>query len=203
MSDPKNDEPIHIGAKADQSVLCAQCQQEVPAGQYYSFKGKKGQDVFLCGNCRETVEKALQAETQSPNLFGGMLLGLLGGLVAGVVWYLVVVVTSYQIGYVAIGVGYLIGQAVHFGSGKKRGPRLQLLSAGVTLTVLLVAEYFTFLHFLRKYLLEQKTEGYHGQFFLISPFHPAFLQSVVSPMGLLIWAIALYVAFSALKPRTI
>ena len=149
MSNPANDEPIQIGAKAQQGVVCGQCQQEVPAGQYYSFKGKKGQDVFLCGNCRELAEKSLQAETQNPNWFGGMLLGLLGGLVAGIIWYLILVITNYEIGYVAIGVGYLIGQAIHFGSGKKRGPGLQFLSVGVTLTTLLVAKYFTFLHSVR------------------------------------------------------
>lgn len=200
---PPSDEPIHIGAKANQSVACAECQQEVPAGQYYSYRGKKGQDVFLCGPFREKVEKTLQAETQNPNLFGAVLLGLVGSLVAGAIWYAAAVITGRTIGYVAIGVGYLVGQAVYFGSGKKRGSQLQLVSAGLTLMTLLVAEYFTFLHFLRKYLLEQKAEGYQGEFFLISPFHPEFLKNMVSPIGLLIWAIALYVAFSALKPRSL
>lgn len=203
MSNPANDEPIQIGAKAQQSVGCGQCQKEVPAGQYFSFKGEKGRDVFLCGDCKELVEKSLQAETQNPNLFGGMFLGLLGGVIAGIIWYLIVVITHYQIGYVAIGVGYLIGQAVHFGSGKRRGSGLQFLSTGITLATLLIAEYFIFLHSVRQYLLEQKTEGYYGGFFLVSPLHPAFLQDLVSPIGLLIWAVALYVAFSALKPRAI
>jgi hypothetical protein len=78
-----------------------------------------------------------------------------------------------------------------------------VLSAGLTLMSLLVAKYFTILHFLRKSLLEQKAEGYSGQFFLLSPLEPVFLQNLVSPMGLLIWAIALYVAFSVPKPRAL
>lgn len=209
MSNPPNnpsrnqpsEDPIQIGGKANQSVLCAQCQQEIPAGEYYSYRGAKGEDVFLCLKCRGQVEEAFQAESRNPNLFGAMALGLIGGLVAGVVWYLIVVVTGYEVGYVGIGVGYLIGLAVHIGSGRRRGVPLQMLSAGITLMALLVANYFTFLHSLQKYLIEQKTEGYGGEFFFISPIHPAFLQNLVSPIGLLIWAVSLYVAFSVPKPR--
>lgn len=204
MTSPSpEEESLEIGGKASQSVTCSQCQKEVPAGQFYSYRGKKGQDVYLCGDCRQQVEGMIRAETQNANIGGGLLLGSLAGLVAGILWYLMVVTTKYQIGYVAIGVGYLVGLGVHFGSGKKRGPQLQLVSAGITLATLLAAEYFTFLCFLRRYLLEQKAEGYGGQFFFISPFHPAFLKNLVSPMGLLIWAIALYMAFSVAKPRTV
>ena len=203
MADPAGEEPIQIGSKAAQSVLCSLCQQEIPAGEFYSYKGSKGEDIFLCAGCRGKAEGALQEETRNPNFFGSAMLGSLGALIAGAIWYVIVVVTSYEIGYVAIGVGYLIGLGVRFGSGGKRGFSLQVLSAGITLVTLLVANYFTFLHFLRKYLLEQKVEGYTGQFFFISPFHPSYLEGLVSPMGLLIWAIALYVAFSVPKPRTL
>lgn len=201
MTTPTGSDPIQIGAQASQSVLCAQCQQEVPAGHYYSYKGRKGADVFLCSACRDQAEQALQTETQHPNVLMALACGVLAGLVAGAVWYLIVVITSYEIGYVAIGVGYLIGFAVHLGAGRKRGGSLQALSVGVTLVSLLVANYFTFLHFLRQYLLEQKTEGYAGEFFFVSPFEPTFWQNLVSPIGLLIWAIALYAAFSVPKPR--
>lgn len=203
MGNPTPDEPISIGSKAEQKVLCAECRQETPAGQYYTYRDKKGQDLFLCGACRQKAEAALQGETENPNLMGAVLLGLLGGLLAGVVWYLIVAITRYEIGYVALGVGYLIGWSVYFGSGKKRGFHLQMISVGITLATLMIAAYFTVLHFLREYLLQEKVEGYQGQFFFISPLDPAYLKSLVSPMGLLIWAIALYIAFSVSKPRAL
>lgn len=203
MTSPADREPIQLGGKASQNVQCAQCQQQIPAGQYYSYKGEKGEDVFLCSPCRGQVEKVMQAETQNPNLVVALLFGLAAGLVAGTVWHVIVIVTGYEIGYVAIGVGWLIGLAVHIGSGRKRAASLQVLSSAITLMTLLVANYFTFLHFLRKALVEQKTEGYGGEFFFISPFEPSFLQDLVSPIGLLIWAIALYVAFSVPKPRAL
>jgi hypothetical protein len=203
MTGPADREPIQLGGKAGQSVLCAQCQQQIPAGQYYSYTGGKGEDVFLCSTCKGQAENTLQAETQNPNLLAALLFGLAAGLVAGAVWHVIVIVTGYEIGYVAIGVGWLIGMAVHIGSGRKRAASLQILSAVVTLMTLLVANYFTFLHVLRTYLLEQNTAGYSGQFFFISPFDSSFLQNLISPIGLLIWAVALYVAFSVPKPRAL
>ena len=201
MSDPAD--RVQIGSKASQGVQCAQCQQQVPAGQYYSYKGRKGADVFLCSTCRDKMEQVLQAETKNPNLVGALVLGVLAGLVASGIWYAIVALTGYEIGYVAIGIGYLIGHAVHIGSGRKRMASLQLLSGGIALFSLLVAKYFTFLYFVRKALLEQKTQGYDGHFFFISPLYPIFLQNLVSPIGLLIWAFALYIAFSIPKPRTL
>lgn len=203
MSAPGDGETIQIGAKASQRVVCAQCQQSIPPGQYYVYQGQKGQDVFLCATCRDQAERSFQAESQHPNLLMGLMAGSAAGLIAGVVWYLIVVLTGYEIGYVAIGVGYLIGWGVHLGSGKKRASTLQILSATLTLGTLLIANYFTVLHALRKYLLEQKTEGYQGQFFFISPLDPMLWQNMISPMSLLIWAIALYVAFSVPKPRAL
>ena len=195
------DESIQIGAKASQSVTCAQCQRSVAPGEYYTYKGKGG-ELYLCGACRESVEQTFQAETKGLNLVMAILLGVIGAAAAGAIWHFIVVFTGYEIGYVAIGVGYCVGFAVHWGSGRKRGAVLQFLSAGLTLVTLLAASYFTFLHLLRKYLLEQKMEGYTGQFFFISPLEPDFLKGLVSPIGLVIWAIALYVAFSVPKPRT-
>ena len=203
MSKPADLTPLQLGSKAGQSVQCAQCQQQIPAGQYYSYKGRKGADLFLCSSCRDRAEQALQAETKNPNLIGALTLGLLAGLLAGGIWYAIVVVTGYEIGYVAIGIGYLIGHGVLIGSGKKRAASLQLLSGGIALCSLLAANYFTFLHFLRKTLLEQGAQGYDGHFFFISPMQPMFLRNLVSPLSLLIWAIALYIAFSIPKPRTL
>lgn len=203
MTEPAGQEPIRIGGKAEQSVTCAECQQQVPAGQYFSYKGQDNKDIYLCAACRGKVEEALKAESENPNLVMAAALGAAGAVVAGIVWYLIVTISGYEIGYVAIGVGYLIAWAVHIGSGRRRGAALQLMSAGITLVTLLVASYFTFLHFLRKAMLSEQVEGYAGEFFLIPPTEPVFLQNLVSPMGLLIWAIALYVAFSFAKPRSI
>ena len=133
---------IKIGSKAEQSITCSGCQKQVPAGQFFSYKGKKGQDVYFCSVCREGVAKAYSEEMANPNLAQAGLVGALGALVAGVLWFWVVQLTQWQMGYFSIGVGFVVGYAVHWGSGMKRGPSLQVMSAILTLITLYAANYF-------------------------------------------------------------
>jgi Ca2+/H+ antiporter len=138
-------------------------------------------------------------------MLGAFLLGMGAAFIAGILWFAISVVTGYQIGYVAIGVGFLIGYAVLFGSGKKRGMPLQIMSAAMTLVTLFASQYFITLFYIRKYLLENKAQfpDYTGQWFLVNPFSPDIIASMISPIGLLIWAVGIYFAYSLPKSRSI
>lgn len=198
-----SEEPIKIGAKAAEDVICANCQKSVPGAEAHSFRGKKGEDVYICSSCKQEIDVAYQKETQSPNLFGATALGIGAGIVAGLVWYLVQILTGYSIGYIALGAGYLIGLAVVWGSGKKRGPVLQLISAGITLLSVYGASYFSALYYINKYVAQEAAK--QGQeivsYVLVPPFHPELLKMIISPIGVLIWGLALYIAFRVPQAR--
>lgn len=196
---------IKIGAKEDEVVSCGECQAQVAASKCYTYKGKKGQTVYLCESCREAAEKAFREETQNPNMLMAGVLGCIAALIAGVAWFLLTILTGYQIGYVAIGVGFIIGYAVIWGAGKKRGVPLQIMSAAITIITLIISQYIIVLCYARKYILEHKAEfpGYNGEWAFVSPFHPDVLKSMFSPMGLLIWGIGIYFAYSLPKARSI
>jgi hypothetical protein len=49
---PMDSSAIKIGGKAAQIVKCSQCQKEVQGDQCYTYKGAKGEEVFLCDGCR-------------------------------------------------------------------------------------------------------------------------------------------------------
>jgi hypothetical protein len=138
---------IKIGAKVNEAVTCSQCKKQTTADKAYRCKGKKGTAIFICENCKEVMEKAFKAETENPNIAMAVLLGFFAAIVAGIIWYAFSAITNYQVGYVAIGVGFLIGYAVLLGSGKKRGVRLQMLSAGITVVTLLISQYFLILYY--------------------------------------------------------
>ena len=126
--------------------------------------------------------------------------GLLGGVAAALIWYLVAAMVGNEMRFFGIGVGYLIGRMVCLGAGQKRGIPLQFLSVAITSATLLVVNYLAFLHLLRKYLLEQKVEGYTGGISFMHPMNPAYIGNLLSPLGLLFWAAAICVAF--LIPRS-
>ena len=201
----KDNMEIKIGAKADQVVKCSGCQKEVSAGQCYTYKGKKGESIFLCEACKEATEKTFKEETQNPNMPMATICGMLAAVIAGAAWFLLTILTKYQVGYVAIGMGFIIGYAVIWGAGKKRGVSLQILSGAITLVTLLVSQYVLELYYIRKYLLEQKAEfpGYNGQWIFVSPFSPEVLKDMFSPIGIFIWAIGIYFAYSLPKARSI
>jgi hypothetical protein len=65
-----------------------------------------------------------------------LLLGLIGGgiamLVSAIVWGAVTYFTEYQIGWIAVGVGFLVGTAVRF-FGKGRSAIFGIISAALAL----------------------------------------------------------------------
>jgi hypothetical protein len=177
---------------------------ELQAGQSVALLGKKKDDppVQVCADCAEKLDRALQAETESPNLVGAVLAGLAAAVVACLIWYGVVAISNYQIGFLAVGVGWLIGLGVGFGAGRKRGPTLQAISVGITLVAMVFSEYLIVRHFVVEALVEVGST--------ISLFLPLDLmvelvvESIKSdPLTLLFWAIALWFAFSTLSRRSL
>lgn len=52
---------------------------------------------------------AIEQLKSEQNLMGSMLGGFLGAIIGAALWAIVTAVTKYQIGYMAIGVGFLVG----------------------------------------------------------------------------------------------
>ena len=92
--------------------------------------------------------------TSAPPAAGGRAGGLIGGLalgagaavVATVAWYLIVALSEYQIAFVAIAVGWLVGSAVVWGSGRRVSWPLIVASPLLTLVALAVSEYLIVYH---------------------------------------------------------
>lgn len=190
-------EKISIGSKTKETVVCDNCKKSIPAGEQYTFKGKDKKEVYLCTSCKENINKAFENETKNPNLPGALLGGVAAGAISGLLWFLFVIVTKREFGLIAIGVGWLIGTGVYLGSGRKRGFHLQLLSVLFTLATLLTANYFVL------YRLLQGEIGVGLNKLPLSVVTELFIESVISPIGLLIWAIGLYVAFRVPQARKI
>jgi hypothetical protein len=129
---------------------------------------------------------------------GGILAGTIAAVVASAVWYGVVVLTNYQVGIVAIAVGFLVGQAVALGA-RRRG-HVVLIAASVLLTLLALAisEYLIFVRFFEQAAV---AEGVAVTFMELAVQPPDFILEVIvesirmDPLTLVFWAIALFQAF--------
>lgn len=75
------------------------------------------------------------------NLPKGLLCGVVAALVGAAVWGLVSVSTGYQIGYMAIGVGFLVGLAMRIGKGVR--PIFGIIGAALALLSCALGDYFS------------------------------------------------------------
>jgi len=156
---------------------------------------KKAPAVHLCAGCAEKAEAAFEEESRAPRIPQALLLGLLATVVGCVLWYAVVVITNFEVGIVAIAIGWLVGTAVMFGAGRKRGLILQIVAVLITLVALLFSEYLIVRHFVVKNLAE---EGYTRIPLFLPPLNMLRVVALAikaRPISLLFWAIALWQAF--------
>ena len=66
-----------------------------------------------------SIQPAIEQLDDQPNLFMGLIAGVIAMLVGAVAWGAITFFTDYQIGWMSIGVGFLVGIALRFfGRGK-------------------------------------------------------------------------------------
>lgn len=199
-------EKITIGSEVGKKVNCSMCQKEGTTDQFITLQGRKGGNVYLCPECKEKANKVFDDETKNPNILLAILIGSIGAAVGGLIWYFIAIGTGREIGYISLGMGYLVGMGVYWGSGKKRGHQLQIISAIIAIVAIFVTEKFIFDYSVNKYLqshLDQFPGLKPGQNISMSFTDPDFLKNLVSPIGLLIYAIGIYLAYRYCKPRKI
>jgi hypothetical protein len=126
------------------------------------------------------------------NLLGGVLGGAIGAVLATGLWYGVVAVTNWQVGIVAIAVGFVVGQGVLFGAAGRGSILLVPVSVAFTLLALVVSEYLIVYNFVVQEF------GSAGMIDIVQP--PDFVIEIVmesvtaDPLTLVFWAIAGYQA---------
>lgn len=154
-----------------------------------------------------TAQELHDKQTSDPDMLTALLYGLVAGAVGAAIWFAIVVVTNYEVGIVAVLIGWLVGRAVVFGSGQKRGMKLQLLSVLIALAAMVGAEYFIVREFVVQYVTENAGAAQAAQIPLFLPLDIAvdFIVGVVQddPLTLLFWGIALYAAFRVPRPEPV
>ena len=135
-----------------------------------------------------------QLDTES-NLIMGLIGGGLAMLVNAVIWGAVTYFTEYQIGWMAIGVGYLVGIAVKF-FGKGKTMIFGISSAGLALLGCALGN----LLFYSGVIAREESAAFLEVFFffLFSPAAAVELFTLAFDfMDILFYALAAYVGFSS------
>jgi hypothetical protein len=177
---------------------CQRCQDQIPEGLEVQVRGNRWGDpnAIYCPVCALAVEQQLQAETKDPDPIFALLAGLAAAVVGILIWYGLVVITNYHLGFVAIVIGWLVAIAVVLGAGRKRGPGLQALSIAITLVALVISQWLI----VRYFSVQALAELGFKEIPLLLPLGTMLDLVITSlgedPLALVFWALALWAAFS-------
>lgn len=142
-----------------------------------------------------TIQPAIEQLDDQPSLLMGLVGGVIAMLVGAIVWGAITYFTNYQIGWMAIGVGFLVGVAIKFfGRGKT-------LIFGISAAVLaLIGCVLGNLMFYSGIIAREESASFLEVFFffLLSPAAALELFTLAFDfMDILFYAFAAYAGFSA------
>lgn len=176
---------------------CTSCGVEIPEGEERVVKARKDPNslIILCATCADRVSEVFEAKTKTLNLKNALISGVVASVISAIVWYGIVAITSFQVGYLAIGVGWLVGQSIVIGSGGGRGIVLQGMSVALTTFAMVLSEYLIVRHVAVQVLAAEGSQ----QLPLLLPLDVALgmISHSISanPLTLLFWAIAVFTAY--------
>jgi len=104
---------------------------------------------------QKTTEIAESQQFTSDLIFPALIGGIIAAIVCGILWSWIAISMDAEIGYMAIGVGFITGYAVLFFSKRKRGFPLQVIASISSIFGIIVGKYFIFMSLGKKFITEQ------------------------------------------------
>jgi len=159
MSDQPNKRKSEEAQRKAVAYVVEQLKKGVSKGAIIDYFTQSGVDRAVASNLVESIHQELLHEREKEEISGGAIFvalaaGLVAAIIGGVVWGLIVILTDYEIGFMATGIGLLSGYAVLF-FAQKKGLPLQIIAVVSSLAGILVGKYFTFYSIVKDLLVEE------------------------------------------------
>jgi hypothetical protein len=113
-------------ASGQDGVACVTCQRAI-LDNYFDVNEQP-----VCASCRSEIAQ----QTETPRGFGviarAALFGLVAAILGAILYYAVIAITDFEIGLVAIAIGYMVGYGVRMGTRGRGGRRFQVIALVLT-----------------------------------------------------------------------
>jgi hypothetical protein len=119
--------------KPQTTFVCGFCKRPL-TDQYWQVAKRTA-----CASCRSAVERQLIASTSRAAFWSALRYGGLATIASSIGWIVITKVTGYEIGIVAIAIGFFVGKSVRRGAGGFGGPRYQYLAIFLTYSAIALA----------------------------------------------------------------
>jgi hypothetical protein len=119
------------------ATSCARCRSAITT-RYFEVNGH-----VVCWKCKTELARGAEGSAAG-RLFRAAAFGLGGAVVGAGIYYAILALTGYEIGLVAIAVGWLVGRGVQKGSNGVGGWAYQTIAVGLTYLAI-VSTYVPFI----------------------------------------------------------
>lgn len=117
--------PADAGS-SQQGVTCIGCQRTI-LDKYYDVNAQP-----VCESCRNQVAQHAEVPRGWPVIARACLFGFVAALLGAILYYAVIAITDFEIGIVAIAIGYMVGYGVRMGTRGRGGRRFQVMALVLT-----------------------------------------------------------------------
>lgn len=125
-------------SEVQEGTRCGVCQEAV-AGRYYLANGQT-----LCERCSQQIGAFQSSRLGASGVLRAVAAGVGAAIGGAILYYIVLALTGYEIGLIAIVVGFMVGRAVRWGSGGLGGALCQAIAVVLTY-VAIVSTYVPFI----------------------------------------------------------
>ena len=133
--------------------------QEAIAAQLEERGVERAEARRIVGSTYDEVARAAEAERYTPSaLVPAIVGGLLAALVGAAAWAAIVVLTDYEIGFAAWGIGFLAGFAVVLFTRGRKGLPLQVIAVAASILGILLGKYASYVYILKDVAREEAGE---------------------------------------------
>lgn len=115
------------------TVRCEFCKQTL-AGSYYRIN-----DHLACASCADQVRNGVPQDSHAA-FVRALMFGIPAAILGLILYATFAITTGWVIGYLSLGVGYLVGKAMIKGSGGLGGRRYQIVAVILTYAAVSMAE---------------------------------------------------------------
>ena len=107
-------------------AACAMCSRAIE-DQYFDVNGQS-----LCPQCREQVASHAETPRGAGAIGRALLFGGAAAVLGAILYYAVIAITRFEIGLVAIAIGYMVGYAIRMATRGRGGRRFQVMAVILT-----------------------------------------------------------------------
>ena len=117
--------PADAGSR-QQGVTCVACQRSI-LDKYFDVDGQS-----VCESCRNEIAQHAETPREWGVLARACLFGLVAAILGAILYYAVIAITNFEIGIVAIAIGYMVGYGIRMGTRGRGGRRFQVIAVVLT-----------------------------------------------------------------------